>query len=58
MLLRPPPGLLEQWERHWGLTLRSPQDWLASLPRAGYEPDFAETLGLDEMDSLYRSGAR
>jgi hypothetical protein len=53
VLLRPPPGLVEQWERHWGLTLRTPQELLASLPRAGYEPDFSETLSLDEMDTLY-----
>jgi hypothetical protein len=53
VLLRPPPGLVEQWEKHWGLTLRTPQELLAALPAAGYEPDFAETLGLDEMDALY-----
>ncbi len=53
VLLRPPPGLVEQWEAHWGHPLRSPQEWLASLPAAGYEPDLAETLGLDEMDALY-----
>ncbi|HVN30961.1 MAG TPA: hypothetical protein VMT45_03160 [Thermoanaerobaculaceae bacterium] len=53
VLLRPPPGLVERWERHWGSTLRTPQELLGSLPAAGYEPDFAETLGLDEMDSLY-----
>src|SRR5262245_60032986 len=52
-LLRPPPGLIEQWERHWGLTLRTPQEWLSVFPGAGYEPDFAETLGLEEMDALY-----
>jgi len=53
VLLRPPPGLVEQWERHWKLTLRTPQELLASLPAAGYEPDFAEALSLDEMDALY-----
>ncbi len=53
VLLRPPPGLVEHWERHWGLTLQTPQELLAALPRAGYEPDFAETLGIDEMDALY-----
>ena len=53
VLLRPPPGLVEQWEQHWGLTLRTPQELLASLPGAGYEPDFAETLGLDELEALY-----
>lgn len=53
VLLRPPPGLVERWERHWGLTLRTPQQLLASLPAAGYEPDLAETLGIDEMDALY-----
>ncbi|MGZ6140244.1 MAG: hypothetical protein ACXWLA_06200 [Myxococcaceae bacterium] len=53
VLLRPPPGLLEQWERHWGVTLHTPQELLASLPRSGYEPDFAETLGMDEMEALY-----
>jgi len=53
VLLRPPPGLVERWEGHWGLTLQAPQELLASLPAAGYEPDFAETLGLDEMDALY-----
>ena len=55
VLLRPPPGLLEQWERHWGVALRTPQELLASLPRAGYEPDFAETLGL--VDEIGFSGA-
>jgi hypothetical protein len=53
VLLRPPPGLVEQWERHWGHALRTPQELLADLPRSGYEPDFAEALGLDEMDALY-----
>ena len=53
VLLRSPPGQLEQWERHWGRTLRTPQQLLASLPEAGYEPDFAETLGLEEMVALY-----
>ena len=53
VLIRPPPGLVEQWERHWKLTLRTPQELLASLPAAGYEPDFAEALSLDEMDALY-----
>jgi hypothetical protein len=53
VLLRPPPGLVEVWERHWKLTLRTPQELLATLPGAGYEPDFAETLSLDEMDALY-----
>jgi hypothetical protein len=53
VLIRPPQGLIEHWERHWGLTLRTPQELLATLPGAGYEPDFAETLGLDEMEALY-----
>ncbi|HUM13551.1 MAG TPA: hypothetical protein VLT82_21570 [Myxococcaceae bacterium] len=53
VLIRPPPGLIEHWERHWGLTLRTPQELLAALPAAGYEPDFAEALGIDEMDALY-----
>jgi hypothetical protein len=53
VLLRPPPGLVEQWERHWGHPLRTPQEILAALPAAGYEPDFAEALGIDEMDALY-----
>jgi len=53
VLLRPPPGLVEQWEKHWGVSLRTPQELLASLPASGYEPDFAETLGLDEMEALY-----
>ena len=53
VLLRPPPGLVEQWERHWGHALRTPQELLAAFPAAGYEPDFAEALGIDEMDSLY-----
>jgi hypothetical protein len=53
VLFHPPPAQLEQWERHWGLALRTPQEILASLPEAGYEPDFAETLGPDEMDALY-----
>ena len=55
VLLRPPPGLIEQWERHWGHTLRTPQELLAGFPAAGYEPDFAEALGLDEMDALYHA---
>ena len=53
VLLRPPPGLVEQWERHWGHALRTPQELLAAFPAAGYEPDFAEALGIDEMDALY-----
>ena len=53
VLLRPPPGLVEQWERHWGHALRTPQELLAAFPAAGYEPDFAEALGIDEMDGLY-----
>lgn len=53
VLLRPPPGLVEQWERHWGHTLRTPQELLATFPASGYEPDFAEALGIDEMDALY-----
>lgn len=53
LLLRPPPGIVEQWERHWGHPLQTPQEVLAALPRAGYEPDFSETLGLDEMEALY-----
>src|SRR5512144_2065284 len=53
VLLRPPPGLIEECERHWGHPLRTPQELLAAFPRAGYEPDFAEALGLDEMDALY-----
>ena len=53
VLLRPPPGLVEQWEQHWGHALRTPQELLAGLPGAGYEPDFAETLGLDELEALY-----
>lgn len=53
VLLRPPPGLVEQWERHWGHALRTPQEILAAFPASGYEPDFAEALGIDEMDALY-----
>jgi hypothetical protein len=53
VLLRPPPGLVEQWERHWGHALRTPQEILSAFPAAGYEPDFAEALGIDEMDALY-----
>jgi len=53
VLLRPPPGLVEQWERHWGHALRTPQELLAALPAGGYEPDFSEALGIDEMDALY-----
>lgn len=53
VLQRPPPGLIEEWERHWGHPLRTPQELLAAFPSAGYEPDFAEALGLDEMDALY-----
>jgi len=53
VLLRPPPGLVEQWEKHWGKPLRTPQELLAAFPAAGYEPDFAETLGIEEMDALY-----
>jgi len=55
VLLRPPPGLVEQWERHWGHALRTPQELLAGFPSAGYEPDFVEALGIDEMDVLYDS---
>jgi hypothetical protein len=53
VLSRPPPGMVEQWERHWGQALRTPQELLAAFPAAGYEPDFAEALGIDEMDDLY-----
>jgi hypothetical protein len=53
VLSRPPPGMVEQWERHWGHPLRTPQDLLAAFPAAGYEPDFSEALGIDEMDALY-----
>lgn len=53
VLLRPPPGLVEQWERHWGHPLRTPQELLSALPASGYEPDFSEALGSDEMDALY-----
>jgi hypothetical protein len=53
LLLRPPPGIVEQWERHWGHPLQTPQEVLATLTRGGYEPDFSETLGLDEMEALY-----
>jgi hypothetical protein len=53
LLLRPPPGIVEQWERHWGHPLPGPQEVLSALPRAGYEPDYSETLGLDEMEALY-----
>lgn len=53
VLSRPPPGMVEQWERHWGQALRTPQELLAAFPAAGYEPDFAEALGIDEMDALY-----
>ncbi|HEY1417946.1 MAG TPA: SAM-dependent methyltransferase, partial [Myxococcaceae bacterium] len=41
--------------RHWGHPLRGPQEVLAALPAAGYEPDFSETLGLDETEALYAS---
>jgi hypothetical protein len=53
VLSRPPPGMVEQWERHWGHPLRTPQDLLAAFPAAGYEPDFCEALGIDEMEALY-----
>ena len=53
VLSRPPPGMVEQWERHLGHPLRTPQELLAGFPAAGYEPDFAETLGVDEMEALY-----
>src|SRR5678815_3168787 len=53
VLSRPPPGMIEQWERHWGHPLRTPQELLAGLPAAGYEPDFSEALGIDEMEALY-----
>jgi hypothetical protein len=53
VLSRPPPGMVEQWERHWGHPLRTPQDLLAAFPAAGYEPDFSEALGIDEMEALY-----
>ena len=44
---------MDQWERHWGHALRTPQELLAAFPSAGYEPDFVEALGIDEMDALY-----
>ena len=53
VLSRPPPGMVEQWERHLGHPLRTPQELLAGFPAAGYEPDFAETLGVDDMEALY-----
>jgi hypothetical protein len=53
VLLRPPPGVVEQWEKHWGHALQTPQELLRVFPAAGYEPDFAEALGIDEMDGLY-----
>ena len=54
VLSRPPPGIVEQWERHWGQA--APDAAGAArrrFPQSGYEPDFAEALGLDEMDALY-----
>jgi len=53
VLSRPPPGMVEQWEKHWGRSLRTPQELLGAFPAAGYEPDFAEVLSIDEMDALY-----
>jgi protein-L-isoaspartate O-methyltransferase len=53
--LRAPATQVEAWERHWGLSLKTPQQLLAELAPAGYEPELAETLGIDEMDALYAS---
>src|SRR5262249_5366305 len=53
LLLRPPPGIVEHRERHWGHRLQQAQELLAGLPKNGSEPDFAETLGLEEMEALY-----
>jgi hypothetical protein len=55
VLGRPPPAQIEAWERLWGVVLSTPQQVLAQLAPAGYEPDFSETLGLEEMDALYAS---
>ena len=36
----------------WWAATQDPRAW-AALPRAGYEPDYSETLGLDELEALY-----
>ena len=53
VLGRPPPAQIEARERLWGVVLCTPQQVLGQMAPAGYEPDFAETLGLEEMDALY-----
>jgi hypothetical protein len=53
--LRAPANQVEAWERHWGLSLKTPQQWLGDLAPAGYEPELAETLGVEELDALYAS---
>jgi hypothetical protein len=53
--LRAPVTQVEAWERHWGLSLKTPQQLLGELAPAGYEPELAETLGIEEMDALYGS---
>jgi hypothetical protein len=53
--LRAPATQVEAWERHWGVSLKTPQQLLAELAPAGYEPELAETLGVEEMDALYDS---
>lgn len=55
VLSRPPPAQIQAWERLWGVVLSTPQQLLGQLAPAGYEPDFAETLGTEEMDALYAS---
>ena len=53
VLARPPPAQIEAWERLWSLSLLTPQEVLGQLAPLGYEPDFSETLGAEEMDALY-----
>jgi hypothetical protein len=53
VLGRPPPAQIEAWERLWNVVLPTPQQVLGLLAPAGYEPDYSETLGTEEMDALY-----
>jgi len=53
VLGRPPPAQIEAWEKLWNQVLPTPQEVLGLLAPAGYEPDYSETLGTEEMDALY-----
>jgi hypothetical protein len=71
VLLRPPPGLVEQWERHWGHALRTPQELLGGVARGRLRARLLGGTGhrrdgralrrapdeLAEEAALYRAGA-